>query len=133
MNRKKVRPLLKDGADKDNWSEDDIAGYHMTNHRSGSTLAIGYCVNHEPHDTKEEAMECWREYQLEEHYDQDKWAHHNKQRDECAVCGEWARYRYQPAAYSWLFPIWACEDHKNKETMKLEFNPGPGCASYGSY
>lgn len=133
MNRKKVRPLLVEDADKENWSGDDIRGYHMTNHRRGSTMAIGYCRYHEPHDTKEEAMECWREYQLEENYSDENWAHHEKQRDECCVCGEWARYRYQPAAYSWLPPIWACEEHKGKEAMEENFNPGPNRASYGSF
>jgi hypothetical protein len=133
MNRKRVRPMLKEGSDPEDWDESDIKGYHMTNHRSGSTRPIGYCVDHGPHDTKEEAMECWVEYQLEENYSDDRWGYMEKQRDECVVCGEWGRWVYQPAAYSWLPRVWACEEHKGKEAVEQEFNPGPGSASYGSF
>lgn len=133
MNHKKIRPLLKEGSDREDWDETDIAGYHMTNARKGRVLPIGYCVRHEPHETKQEAAECFEEYQLESVYDESWWGYHKYEWSECAVCGELGHWEYQSRPWSFLPRVWACEQHKGKSVVEENLEITESVESMGSW
>lgn len=43
----------------------DKAGWHFTSMNDGQIWPVGYCADHEPHATPEEARECFRKYLLD--------------------------------------------------------------------
>lgn len=133
MNHTKIRPLLKEGETREDYDEDDIAGYHMTNKRRGNVYPIGACRHHDPHETKIEAAECYEEWAFEAYYDDGRWQYEEKQRDECVICGEWGRWLYFPGGASPLPMVWACEDHRAKATVAGEFDVPPTYETFGSW
>jgi hypothetical protein len=43
----------------------DHSGWHYTSMNDGRVHAIGYCANHDPHPTKDEAYDCYTRYKLD--------------------------------------------------------------------
>jgi hypothetical protein len=90
----------------------DTGKWHFVQHnkRSGSR-AVGYCRDHEGHDTEAEAVECYRKYQLNERL---RFGKMENQKHKCEKCGEWTQ---KFAIIGNLSSFFLCEEHCNKETV----------------
>lgn len=132
MRHKKVRAKVQEGIANFDFDEDDVDGYHITDRRGNVIRPIGYCQEHDPHETPEAAAECWMEFNLTEYYSEGGWQEVNQWRP-CDVCGELGNFHYQPPPYSWLPSAWTCESHKGKEIIRDRYNKSPQRQSLGSY
>lgn len=41
-------------------------GWHYTSMNDGHIWPVGYCADHEPHQTEDDARRCYRDYELNE-------------------------------------------------------------------
>jgi hypothetical protein len=101
----------------------DGGGWHYTtfNRRIG-TFPVGYCRDHAPHATEDEARRCYRDYQINECL-----------RLDCTV-GDWNPCEY-PACGTLTnravtisgWPQWRlCDEHRTKECCAELYGPLAG-------
>lgn len=89
--------------------------YHYTRYDSDGVHAIGYCAHQcEGHDTKQEAIDHYRQWLLDTQLHLDGKTRSDEQR-KCAICGGWtqnmAYIHDSPYFHSW--PL--CTHHCTKE------------------
>lgn len=91
----------------------DGSGFHYTVRNDDRIWAVGYCAEHSPHATVEEAQECFRRYLLDDPREESyaDWAG-------CVVCDaptkEGLRTRY-PLGYGFAF----CDEHRTVEQLEV--------------
>jgi hypothetical protein len=102
----------------------ESGGWHYTtaNRRVG-TYPVGYCADHAPHETEDDARRCYRDYELNERLRLDggesgSW--HRCQHPQCETLtnkivqlGEWQ---------IWLL----CDEHRTKESVAELYGPLAG-------
>lgn len=103
----------------------DKSGWHFTCMNDGHIWPEGYCRDHDPHPTRQEAQECFRRYlldgQCEETYGD--WTG-------CEVCDEPTKkgLTTRPPLGTG-YPL--CDAHRNAETLETLVGPvGHIAASY---
>lgn len=96
----------------------ESVGWHYTsfNRRTG-TRAVGTCVDHEPHATKDEAYRCYTEYLLDSQLRLQATERGVKRQCAAADCGEWTEKRASLDISVWVL----CDLHRNRETVASLF------------
>ena len=89
----------------------DHSGWHyVTRNRRTGTHPIGYCRDHAPHATEQEARECYAKYVRENQIRLDGWTSSTQSR--CEVCGEWTQ---SAAQVGHVDLVHLCAKHLNNE------------------
>ena len=103
----------------------DKSGWHYTCKNDGAVWPVGYCTDHEPHDTAEEAVQCFHTYLLDDisEVNYSDWMG-------CVVCDAPTKkglQTRQPLGHD--YPL--CDEHRTEEKVR-ELDPTPGriIASY---
>lgn len=96
-----------------------VGGWHYTslNRRTGC-YAEGYCRDHEPHDTEQEARECYARWALD-HATYDKRMTGQQLRCSVADCDTWTDRLGGPPGYSAFghdMPL--CDEHCNRAGLE---------------
>lgn len=93
----------------------DTGGWHYTCKNDDRVWPVGYCREHEPHATKEEAEDCYRGYLLDNRLrldGKDANAQHK-----CRECGEWT----SGLAECDLTIVVLCDEHRTREIFEKYF------------
>lgn len=87
-------------------------GWHFTCMNDGRAWPVGYCAEHEPHATKEEACGCYRKWLLDNRLKLN--CRDNHQQRKCKECGEWT------SSYAMCETdiVFLCDKHMNRETFE---------------
>ena len=89
--------------------------YHYTCRRDGMVWPVGYCKEHEPHATKEEACECYRKYL---HDVQLQFGEIKDQQIMVAECGEWTT---KIGVCERTSVVHLCDKHLSREFFEKHF------------
>ena len=84
--------------------------FAISNSRTG-THAVGYCRDHEGHDTEAEAVECYRQYLLAERL---RFGSVKNQQHKCQKCDAWTQ---KFALIDNSQSMFLCDDHATKEVI----------------
>lgn len=93
--------------------ESTTGGWHFCCQNDNLIYPVGYCREHSPHTTEQEARECYTKYLLDNRLQlvlEDK----HEQR-KCQVCGEWTNLF---ALLNHIEIFWLCQEHNNREEIK---------------
>ena len=94
--------------------------WHYTSENNGRIHPIGYCANHEGHETAEEAQACYKGYLLDNNLLLDgKW---EGQLSKCQVCGEWTDGMASIPWNQWYVTL--CDTHRNRGEVERLFTVG---------
>jgi hypothetical protein len=100
-------------------------GWHYTRRNDDRIHPIGYCADHAPHETEQEARVCYRNYELTERLrfqDDDPDADHLS-RCNAPDCKAYTSGSAQIGA--WRF--WRlCAEHRTRETVEALYGPEAG-------
>lgn len=89
-------------------------GWHYTCMNDNRIWAVGYCTEHDPHTTKDEAYECWTRYLLAERLRLDGFDPRTQHQCQAPGCDTWTQYRASvDGSMSWDL----CDEHRNAETV----------------
>jgi hypothetical protein len=98
----------------------DKAGWHYTCMNDGQIWPVGYCRDHEPHDTQDEARECFRAWLLDNaKYDRPRFSN-ALYRCDVEGCREFTDGGATDGHNS---PYTLCGQHRNRETLKTLIGP----------
>lgn len=101
-------------------------GWHFTAMRDQLVWAIGYCREHGPHFTQEEAERCFHKYELDNAHFDARIAPHTQHLCEFPGCRKWtqmgARWGWGGVGHLTLL----CDEHRNREGLEQAhpFMPG---------
>lgn len=92
--------------------------WHFTcrNRRLG-TWPVGYCAEHEPHDSPTEARQCYRRWLLDRRLRLA--GRMSGQARPCEVCGEWTD-RFAEVDHGSLWAL--CDEHRTREVVEERFD-----------
>lgn len=93
----------------------DGSGWHYTCKNDWYVWPVGYCREHEPHATKEEACDCYRKWLLDNHLRLD--GQEANAQHKCRECGEWTSgYAVCDSTIVVL-----CDAHRTREVFEKHF------------
>lgn len=88
-------------------------GWHYTQMNDGQVWPVGYCSDHEPHKTEDDARRCYRDYELNERLmlDAGTWSNHWQKCDypSCEALTN------KPVMISGWHRWMLCDEHRTKE------------------
>lgn len=103
----------------------DGSGFHYTVRNDDHIWPVGYCEDHPPHATEEEAQECFRSYLLDGQCDVDyeDWTG-------CKICDAPTKKGLTTRPpLGWEYPL--CDEHRTPEQLEMLVPPiGRITASY---
>jgi hypothetical protein len=88
--------------------------WHFTSRNGDRVWAIGYCAEHEPHETREEAVACYGRYLLDHMREWDA-----ASAEKCIECGEWTPHIVEVGCE--IFHI--CKTHDVRSVVERRFVP----------
>jgi len=100
-------------------------GWYYTTRNDGNVWPIGYCPDHEPHATEQEARVCYRDYELTERL---RFTDDQPKAPQLLVCQAFGCERYTSGSASiggwerWTL----CAEHRNRETVAELYGPEAG-------
>jgi len=89
--------------------------WHFTSRNGDKVWAVGYCSDHEGHDTRDEAVECYGRYLLDH---MKAWDAASAER--CVECGEWTPHIVE-VSMAECYHI--CETHDVRAVVEKHFKP----------
>lgn len=95
-------------------TDDAVLGWHYTCMNDGRIWAVGYCSEHEPHATKDEAYECWTRYLLTERLRLDGFDSRAQHRCAAPDCDSWTQH-HATVDHSMTWSL--CDAHRNADVV----------------
>lgn len=90
-------------------------GWHFVCSYSRGAYPIGYCSEHDPHPTADEAVACYRSWQLD---NASLRTQHPDEQRKCSICSAWTQLSARPAGpFGWSDEHWLCYAHNNREGL----------------
>lgn len=92
----------------------DGGGWHYTCRNDGNVWPVGYCTDHPPHPTQEDAYACYTQYLLDHRLRLDGRIEPGTQHT-CKVdgCDEWTDRYAEVDLAMWML----CDTHRTRETV----------------
>lgn len=107
--------------------DDKLGGWHYTCMNDGKVWAVGDCVEHAPHATKDEAYMCWTNYLLTNRLRLDHTEQGVKRQCKVGGCEEWTQRCAE--VDSRIFHL--CDEHRTPEVVRELFGvAGDAMASW---